>query len=283
LIAGGGGVRAAFGHAVALAGDRALIGAPGDDEAGGGAGAAYVFVRESGGWRLEAKLMAADPSVDAQFGSALALADGRALIGAYRDGERARLSGAVYVFERDADGWHQRQKLSAKDARARQYFGFSVALADDTALIGAWGDDERGPNAGALYLFRRQAQTWVQQQKLTPSASGSRVGVAVALTGTRALAAGYPEERPERRIGAGYLFDLADRGLSLSAQLRAGPASPSDRMAVALTADAALLGLSHADDTGSVAFFRLGLGADEQAGAEREPDCALAEETIGAE
>ena len=118
LTAGGGGVRAAFGRAVALAGDTALVGAPGDTEGASGAGAAYAFRRTARGWQREAKLIAADPTVDAQFGSALALSDDLALIGAYRDNERGRLSGAVYVFARGPEGWQQVQKLRARDARA---------------------------------------------------------------------------------------------------------------------------------------------------------------------
>lgn len=272
LTAGGGGVRAAFGRAVALAGDTALVGAPGDTEGASGAGAAYAFRRTARGWQREAKLIAADPTVDAQFGSALALSDDLALIGAYRDNERGRLSGAVYVFARGPEGWQQVQKLRARDARARQYFGYSVALDAETALIGAWGDDDQGPNAGAVYVFRRADEGWLQQQKLVPESMGARLGIAVALAGQRALAGGYLEDEQRGRIGVGHLFDATEQGWRLQARLRAGPTTPNDGMAVALTADAALLGTNQADASGRVSFFRFGLAADDEPLADADPD-----------
>ncbi|WP_462320683.1 hypothetical protein [Halochromatium sp.] len=274
LSGGDGGVRAAFGRTVALAGKTALVGAPGDQEAGSGAGAVHVFVRGKQGWEREAKLIAADPSLDAQFGSALALTEQRALIGAYRDNERGRLAGAAYLFERGEGGWQQVQKLMAKDARAGQYFGYSVALADDWAVIGAWGDDDQGSNAGAVYLFERTESRWVQRQKLTPAPTGARFGVSVALTGDAALAGAYLDQEQNQRLGStewlggGYLLRrLGNTWSPLTPLLRAGPANPSYGMTVALTNDAALIGTSQADESGRVAFFRFELGQNHDADA----------------
>lgn len=276
LSGGGGGVRAAFGRAVALAGETALIGAPGDRDAGSGAGAAYVFVQRRAGWSQQAKLLAADPSLDAQFGSALALTENRALIGAYRDGEHGRLAGAAYLFERDEQGWQQAQKLTASDARAGQYFGYSVALADDWALIGAWGDGDQGSNAGAIYAFERTDAGWVQRQKLTPAPAGARLGAAVALLGDIALAGAYLAdseiggERAEP-IGAGYLLRFIDGAWTVLQPLRAGPASPSYGMTLALAEDAALIGTTRADESGRVAYFRFQLDVDEEVIEGEEP------------
>lgn len=266
LSGGSGGVRAAFGRTVALAGKTALVGAPGDQEAGSGAGAAHVFVRRKQGWERDAKLLAADPSLDAQFGSALALTENHALIGAYRDSEQGRLAGAAYLFERGDEGWRQVQKLVALDARAGQYFGYAVALADDWALIGAWGDDDRGQDAGAVYLFERTDKGWLQRQKLTPAPAGARLGVSVALAGEAALAGAYFDDEQNRRLGltewlgGAYLLHRHGDAWSALKPLRAGPANPSYGMTVALAGDAALIGTSQADESGRVAFFRFDLG-----------------------
>ena len=266
LSGGDGGVRAAFGQTLALAGERALIGAPGDQEAGSGAGAAHVFVRRKQGWEREAKLFAADPSLDAQFGSALALTGDRALIGAYRDNERGRLAGAAYLFERGDQGWRQVQKLMALDARAGQYFGYAVALAEDWALIGAWGDDDQGSNAGAVYLFERTESRWLQRQKLMPASAGARLGISVALVDDSALAGAYFDDEQAQRLGSAaklggaYLFRHAGNAWRLLTAVRAGPANPSYGMRVALASDAALIGTSQADESGRVAFFRFALG-----------------------
>jgi hypothetical protein len=63
---------------------------------------------------------------------------------------------AVYLFERDAGGanaWGEVARLQAAEVEASDWFGFASALAGETALVGAFGDDEDGLNAGAAYVF----------------------------------------------------------------------------------------------------------------------------------
>jgi hypothetical protein len=90
---------------VALSGDgtTALIGAPGDEDPNGdGAGAAYVFARDGGGWTQRAKLLADDGDSNDFFGNSVALSgDGTtALIGAPNDEDpNGDLAGAAYVFD----------------------------------------------------------------------------------------------------------------------------------------------------------------------------------------
>ena len=45
------------------------------------------------------------------------------------------------------------QKLTASDAQATDFFGQSVAVSGDTAVVGANGEDAGGSNAGAAYVF----------------------------------------------------------------------------------------------------------------------------------
>ncbi len=48
------------------------------------------------------------------------------------------------MFTRTAGIWTQQAKLTASDAAAEDNFGASVALAGDTVVIGAFGDDDSG-------------------------------------------------------------------------------------------------------------------------------------------
>ena len=75
----------AFGSAVAVWGTRMIVGAPGDDARGPDAGAAYVFVRRDGVWRFEAKLAPTGLLPGDGFGTAVALSDTRAVVGAPGD------------------------------------------------------------------------------------------------------------------------------------------------------------------------------------------------------
>ncbi|MCA9253679.1 MAG: FG-GAP repeat protein, partial [Phycisphaerales bacterium] len=50
--------------------------------------------------------------------------------------------------------WQQIAKLTAADAATDDYFGYSVALSGDTAVIGAYLDDDGGSASGSAYVFR---------------------------------------------------------------------------------------------------------------------------------
>ena len=74
----------------------------------------------------------------------------RALVGATGDDDKGDSAGAVYVFEQDFGGvnaWGQAAKLRAKQGKAGDNFGVSVALSGSYALIGADGNDLKAPDS----------------------------------------------------------------------------------------------------------------------------------------
>ena len=60
-------------------------------------------------------------------------------------------------------------KLTASDGAANDRFGYSVAIAGDTIVVGAYWDDDNGLNSGSAYVFTRTGVTWTQQAQLTAS------------------------------------------------------------------------------------------------------------------
>jgi len=142
-----------FGFSVSVDDGTALVGAWTDD---GGTGAAYVFDGAAGEWSQEAKLSVEDGDLSDRFGISVALDGTRALVGArndqHADGNRA---GSAYVFEGSDGEWTQRARVLADDGRENDRFGGAVALAGDTALVGAPRvDTSGGENVGAAYVFR---------------------------------------------------------------------------------------------------------------------------------
>ena len=76
------------------------------------------------------------------------------MIGAFLDDNNGDNSGSAYVFERDGTGvWIEQLKLLASDAAADDFFGWSVSVSGDTAMIGAFRDDANGSDSGAAYVF----------------------------------------------------------------------------------------------------------------------------------
>lgn len=147
-----------FGISVALSGDTVLIGATGHNDF---QGAAYVFVRNGTTWTQQAKLTALDGTVGDIFGWSVALDGDTALIGAFAKNSSM---GAAYVFERHGSSWVQQAKLTAPDGAPKDYFGWSVALRRNHAIVGAYG---KNTNTGAAYLYARHGETWSLAQQVT--------------------------------------------------------------------------------------------------------------------
>ena len=87
--------------------------------------------------------------------------------------------------------------LTAPDGALGDAFGRSVAMSGDTLVVGANGDDERGLDAGAAYVYRRVSSgRWELRQKLVPSEllDGDFFGWSVDVDGD-AIVVGAPGDR----------------------------------------------------------------------------------------
>jgi len=249
-----------FGSSVALAGDTALVGAPGRDAGGKKeAGAAYVFVRSGGAWTLQQKLSAGDGAAGDWFGSSVALAGDTALVGSLYHATAGKAdAGAAYVFTRSGDAWTQQQKLGAGDGAAADWFGSSVALAGDTALVGAPGRDAAGRFwAGAAYVFTRSAGAWTQQAELAADALAEYdwFGSSVALSRDTALVgARFHATAGRDDAGTAYVFVHSDGTWTQQQELSAGDGAEGDSFgsSVALAGDAALVGAPYHATAGKV-------------------------------
>ncbi|MCF7734010.1 MAG: immunoglobulin domain-containing protein [Akkermansiaceae bacterium] len=250
LVADNSRVEDLFGVAVALSGDTALIGAFADDTpAGVDAGSAYVFVRRDGLWAQEAKLSASEGSTGDAFGAAVALAGDAALVGASADDTSGGVNaGSVTVFSRRGAGWVEDQVLVADDGATGDRFGCGLALAGDTAVIGAVGDDTvAGANPGSAYVFRFAGGTWLQEAHLgaDDAAIGAGFGGAVALDGETAVV-GASGANTTAGLDAGQVYVFTRDGVTWPQQARlAAPDAAADDWfgaAVAVSGDTILVG-----------------------------------------
>ncbi|CAD5960121.1 Integrin alpha-9 [Planktothrix tepida] len=144
-----------FGNSVAISGDIAIVGAPKEDK---GTGSVYIFQRGADGtWTQKAKFQASDKQADANFGNSVAISGDTAIVGAYyQDTDSKQDAGSAYIFQREADGtWTQKAKLQASNKQAKAKFGNSVAISEDTAIVGACyqDTDSKQQDAGSAYIF----------------------------------------------------------------------------------------------------------------------------------
>ena len=259
LTAADGAAYDSFGYAaVVLDGETALVGVCEDDVgANHDQGSAYVFVRSGSTWSQQALLTAADGAANDNFGCSVALDGGSALVGASWDDVGSNIEqGSAYVFVRSGSTWSQQALLTAADGAANDNFGCSVALDEDSALIGARYDDVGGNiDQGSVYVFGRSGGIWSEQQKLTAAdgAASDYFGAPVVLDGETALI-GVHEDDIGENIGQGSVYVLVRSGSIWSQQQKltaaAGAANDAFGVWAALDGGSALVGAC-GDDVGS--------------------------------
>lgn len=255
LTASDGAMGGMLGYAVSISGDTALVGAMGDLSA---KGAAYVFTRSGATWSQQQKLTAADGEASDWFGGAVAVAGDTALVAAYGDDVGANANqGSVYVFTRSGSTWSQQQKLTAADGAALDDFGFRVALAGDTALIGAMSADVGGTaNQGAAYVFSRSGGVWSQLQKLVASdgATNDFFGRSLGIVGDVAAVGAYLDDvGGNQDRGSVYVFAQSGGTWKQQTQLTASDGAANDYFGESLAFDGStLVAGAFGDDLGAI-------------------------------
>jgi len=247
----------AFGFSVSLSGDTALIGAYQDDDNGDRSGSAYVFTRIGTTWTRQQKLLASDGATWDHFGCCVSLDGDTALIAAAYDDDHGEGSGSVYVFTRSGTTWTEQQKLTASDGTSDDYFGYSVFLSCDTALIGACGDNENGFLSGSAYVFTRTGTIWTEQAKLLAS-DGEEYDVfgrSVSLYEDTALISAVYDDDNGNYSGSAYVFIRAGTTWTEQAKLLASDGTAYDNFgySVSIEGDTALIGAGWDDDNGNAA------------------------------
>jgi hypothetical protein len=242
-----------FGFAVGMDSGRLIVGANHRQEA-------RVYQRFSALgndnlWYEQGTLQASDVASGDSFGVAVDISGDWAIVGApFDDNGRGTNAGAAYLFQWTGSNWIQRRKILASDGAAGDIFGWAVALDADTAVVGAPSDDnQRGSNAGAVYIFRRNGTSWIQVSKqiASDSGSGDALGRSVAIQNDFILAGAYADDNANgTNAGAAYFFTAdASGAYSQKMKLIADDGAGGDQFGncVALTDYFAAIGAPYHD------------------------------------
>ncbi len=237
-----------FGWSVAVDGDTAVVGAYREDQAGGDAGAVYIFGRDVGGsenWGELRKLIASDAHPGQLFGNSVAISGDMIAVGAI---------GSAYVFGRDVGGsdqWGEVKQLAVADGSTS--YGSVVSIMGDTAVVGDRWQNLPGANgAGAAYVFRRDAggaDNWGQVKKLVAADAqgGDTFGASVAISDERVAVGAPGDDDLGNLAGSVYVFERSAGGTDNWGEvekLYGSDTSASDRFgaAVGLSADSLVVG-----------------------------------------
>ncbi|KYF83107.1 hypothetical protein BE11_31175 [Sorangium cellulosum] len=256
-----------FGQSVGIDGDSVVVGSIMDDDLGTSSGSAYVFVRSGSTWTQQQKLTASDGAATDFFGNSVAISGDTIVAGS--PNTTSNDTGAAYVFVRSGSTWSQQQKLVASDPATFDYFGFSVALSGDSALIGAYGVNSglsTYNETGAAYAFVRSGSAWSQQQKLMASNiminnppvglnTASQFGRSVAIDGDRAIVGSRHGRMSLASIGAGLVYSFTRSGSAWTEVeiVGASTAASGDQVgnSVSLDGTTTVVGAPEDDDSAS--------------------------------
>ena len=164
-----------------------------------------------------AKLTATDADELDHLGTSVAIHGDTLIAGAFRDSHDSSINaGSAYVFVQDFGGagaWGQAAKLIGSDTASCDYFGISVAISGDTAVVGARHNSPEGlSEAGSAYIFMRDqggANAWGQVAKLTAADAepGDSFGLSVAISGdTVVVGSAWEDSNGIYHAGSAYVF-----------------------------------------------------------------------------
>jgi hypothetical protein len=248
-----------FGREVSLDGEYAIVAAHENDDKGNNSGSAYIFKRDesSGSWSEHVKLLASDGADGDLFGFTVTINGDYAIVGAYKDDDKGGNSGSAYIFYRNEggpDNWGQQAKLLAPDGATGDYFGYSVSMSGDYAIVGAYYGDGNENNSGSAYIFYRNEggpNNWGHQAKLLASdgAAIDSFGESVSISGKYAIVgATYHDEY----AGSAYIFNRDGTSWTQVKKLTALDAEVEDffGVSVSINRNYAIVGANGNNDYG---------------------------------
>jgi hypothetical protein len=247
-----------FGWSVAIDNGTIVIGELLDRTQGSRAGSVHIFELLLGDWTRVAKLLPPFGIVNQNFGFSVAIDVDTIVVGAphWTTGSAIGM-GAAYAFNRGS-GWVDaiagaNEELPATDNSTGDFYGASVGISGDLAVVGASFDDDpiKGDGSGSITILDRSGGSWAVDEKLTASDGGlnDAFGYTVAVSGLT-VGAGAAKQN----MGSFYLFAPTDTGWSEDVNMMA---SSTDRLgsSIALDGSTLLVGANHLGETGEGLVF----------------------------
>ncbi len=182
-----------FGISVSISGNYAIVGAEDDDGVfGANQGSASIFQYNGTNWVLMDKITDGSGAAGDRFGFSVSISGNYAIVGAkYDDGVAGIDQGSASIFQYNGTNWILMQTLTDATGAAFDYFGTSVSISDNRALVGAPFDDAPGltTDQGSASIFQYDGTNWVLMQRITDAtgATDDLFGFSVSISGSYAI------------------------------------------------------------------------------------------------
>jgi len=251
-----------FGISVAISGNKCIVGANYEDDAGGGnSGKAYIFDVTTGNLlQTLDNPNAYGTSQDDRFGYSVSISGDRCIVSALREDDAGgTTSGKAYIFNVTTGALLQTlDNPNAYGTSASDYFGWSVSISGNKCIVGAILEDEAGGSSpGKAYIFNVTTGNLLHTLD-NPNAygisAGDQFGYSVAISGNNCIVgARYEDDAEGSQSGKAYIFDVTTGNLLQTLDNpNAYGTSATDWFgySVAISGNNCIVGAHGEDDTG---------------------------------
>ena len=153
-------------------------------------------------------------STDDRFGFSVSICDNYAIVGAYQEDDAGGAnSGKAYIFNPYTGALlHTLDNPNAYSTSASDYFGFSVSICDNYAIVGAYlEDDAGGTGSGKAYIFNPSTGALLHTLD-NPNpydiSGDDRFGYSVSISNSHAIVGAYLEDDAGGTgSGKAYIFN----------------------------------------------------------------------------
>lgn len=191
-----------FGYSVSISGNYAIVGAFWDDVgANAEQGSASIYRWNGSSWVLVQKITDATGAAEDNFGRSVSISGNYAIVGAWSDDIGGNVDqGSASIYQLNGSSWVLMQKITDATGAAGDYFGYSVSISGNYAMLGSSGNDIGGNiNQGSASIYQWNGSNWILMQKITDAdgASGDNFGLSVSISGNNAIVGA-----PSANVGA---------------------------------------------------------------------------------
>jgi hypothetical protein len=198
-----------FGYSVSISDNRAIVSAHANDTGAPNAGSAYIYDVTTG--NLLHTLNNPTPQTDDNFGYSVAISGNHAIVGAQRDNTGAPNAGSAYIY--DVTTGNLLHTLNNPTPQLSDQFGYSVAISDNRAIVGAYLDNTGATSTGSAYIYDVTTGNLLHTiNNPTPQLS-DQFGQSVAISGNTAIVGAYLDDTGAENAGSAYIYDVTTGNL----------------------------------------------------------------------